>query len=183
MAYIHGWAQFFLRQCRPMTFETKTFKLKSPTIFLWLLITGAMTTMGIILWANLQPENLTLTILFATPLTLALPLTLSYILTSKVKFDEDVVTKYSLFIKTELKTERIKSFGVVGSSKSGFWLVDPDKINENDFGQTYFIVFSESDKFDLDSMNGQKNLRLQFRKEIYLKIKEWFKKASTQQSA
>lgn len=106
---------------------------------------------------------------------------MSYILTSKVKFDDKSVIKYSLFIKTEIKTDKIKSYGVVGSSKSGFWLVNPDEISENDFGQSYFIFLSESAKFDLDSMGRMNNLRLQYRKDIYEKIKEWIKKTSAQQ--
>jgi hypothetical protein len=164
-----------------MTFEIKTFVLKSQTVILWLIITAAMTAMGLILWINLRPDNFELTILFSTPLTLAFPLTLSYILTSKVTFDDRSVIKYSLIIKTEIKTDKIKSYGVVGSSKSGFWLVNPDEINENDFGQSYYIFISESDKFDLDSMSRQNNLRLQYRKDIYEKIREWHKKASAQQ--
>jgi len=164
-----------------MTFEIKTFKLKNPTIILWLFITAAMTVMGLIPWTKLQPDNIVLIGLVTTPLIFAFPLTLSYILSSRVRFDEDSVTKTSFFIKTELKTDRIKSYGVVGSSKSGFWLVDPDNINENDFGQTYFIFLSESDKFDLDSSARQNNLRLQYRRDIYEKIKDWLKKASAQQ--
>jgi hypothetical protein len=164
-----------------MIFETKTFELKKPTVILWLFITAAMTTMGLIPWTKLQPGNLVLTALVTAPLILAFPLTLSFVLTSKVRFDDDKVTKSSLFIKTKLKAEKIKSYGVVGSSKSGFWLVDPDNINENDFGQSYYIFLSESDKFDLDSSARQNNLRLQYRKDIYEKIKEWTKKASAQQ--
>lgn len=163
-----------------MTFEIKAFVLKSQTAILWLFITGAMTCMGLILWTNLRADNIELTIYFSTPLTLAFPLMLSYILTSKVKFDDRSVIKYSLFVKTEIKTEKIKSYGVVGSSKSGFWLVNPDEISENDFGQSYFIFLSESDKFDLDSMGRQNNLRLQYRKDIYEKIKEWIKTTSAQ---
>jgi hypothetical protein len=160
-----------------MTFETKAFVIRNPTIILWLVITAAMTTIGIILWINLRSDNLLLATMLSIPLTMAFPLILSYILTSKVKFDEETVIKYSLFIKTEIRTDKIKSYGVVGSGKSGFWLVDPDNINENEFGQTYFIFLSEADKFDLDSMNRQNNLRLQFRKDIYEKIKVWLKKS------
>jgi hypothetical protein len=164
-----------------MTFEIKTFVLKSQTVILWLIITAAMTAMGLILWINLRADNFELTILFSISLIIAFPLTLTYILTSKVKFDDRSVIKYSLIIKTEIKTDKIKSYGVVGSSKSGFWLVNPDEINENDFGQSYYIFISESDKFDLDSMSRQNNLRLQYRKDIYQRIKEWHKKASAQQ--
>jgi hypothetical protein len=165
-----------------MTFEIKTFVLKSQTVILWLIITAAMTAMGLILWINLRADNFELTILFSISLIIAFPLTLTYILTSKVKFDDRSVIKYSLIIKTEIKTDKIKSYGVVGSSKSGFWLVNPDEINENDFGQSYYIFISESDKFDLDSMSRQNNLRLQYRKDIYQRIKEWHKKASAQQN-
>ena len=164
-----------------MTFEIKTFVLKSQTVILWLFITAAMTTMGLFLWTNFQADNVYFTIVFSTILTLAFPLTLSYVLTSKVKFDEKSVIKYSLLVKTEIRTDKIKSYGVVGSSKSGFWLVNPNEISESDFGQSYFIFLSESDKFDLDSMGRQNNLRLQYRKDIYEKIKEWLKKASAQQ--
>ncbi len=159
-----------------MTFEIKTFVLKSPTVILWLFITAAMTAMGLFLLTNLKADNIELTLLLSTPLTIVFPLTLTYVLTSKVTFDDTSVTKKSFFIKTKLNAEKIKSYGVVGSSKSGFWLVDPDYISENDFGQSYFIFLSESEQFDLDSTSRQNNLRLQYRRDIYEKIKEWIKK-------
>jgi hypothetical protein len=170
------WAQAFWDDPKHMTFEIKTFVLKNPTVILWLFITAAMTAMGLFLLTNLKADNIELTLLLATPLTIVFPLTLTYVLTSKVTFDDTSVTKKSFFIKTKLNAEKIKSYGVVGSSKSGFWLVDPDHISENDFGQSYFIFLSESEQFDLDSTRRQNNLRLQYRRDIYEKIKEWIKK-------
>src|SRR4051812_15158809 len=111
-----------------MTFEVKTFELKNPTIILWLFIAASMTTMGLFILTKLRPDNLLLTVLISAPMTLVFPLGLGYILTSKVKFDEDSVTKFSLFTKTEIKKDKIKTYGVVSSSKSGTWLVAPDNI-------------------------------------------------------
>ncbi|HNP98741.1 MAG: hypothetical protein U0289_05120 [Cyclobacteriaceae bacterium] len=164
-----------------MTFEVKTFVLKTPTIILWLFIAAAMTTMGLFLLTKVAPDNLLLTVLITVPMTLMFPLGLGYILTGKVKFDDDSVTKYSLFAKTELKINRIKTYGIVSSSKSGTRIVKPDNINENDLVEIYFIFLSESDTFDLDSMTRKNHVRLQFRVDVYEIIKEWVKKASAKQ--
>jgi hypothetical protein len=76
---------------REMKFETKTFELRHPTMIMWLVIMASLTTMGIVLFANLRPDNIELTVMLATPLTLALPLTLTFLLTSKVQFDSSVI--------------------------------------------------------------------------------------------
>ena len=114
-------------------------------------------------------------------MTLAFPLTLAYTLTSKVKFNNDSVVKFSFFRTTELKMEKIKTYGVFGQSKSGNWLANPDNTNENDLVDSYYIFISESDKFDLDSTTPKNNIKLQFRKNVYEDVKEWIKKASAQQ--
>ncbi len=164
-----------------MKFEVKTFVLKNPTIVLWLSVAGAMTIMGLFLLTKTRTDNLLLTFLISGPMTLMFPLGLSFILTSKVKFDEDVVTKSSFFIKTQIKANKIKTYGVVSSSKYGTRLVDPENINENDFMESYFIFISESDKFDLNSMTRKNHIRLQFRVDVYETVKDWIKKASAQQ--
>ena len=114
-------------------------------------------------------------------MTLAFPLALTYTLTARVKFDEDSVVRFSLFGTTELKMGKIRTYGVLGQSRSSNWLANPDHTNENDLVDSYFIFISESDKFDLDSMTPKNNIKLQFRRDVYENVKEWIKKASAQQ--
>jgi len=164
-----------------MTFEVKAFVLKNPTVILRLIITFAFTAMGTFLLTKSTFDNFAYSIPISASMTLAFPLTLAYTLTSKVKFDEDSVVKFSFFGTTKLKMEKIKTYGVLGQSKSGNWLANPDNTNENDLVDSYYIFISESDKFDLDSTTPKNNIKIQFRKDVYENVKEWIKKASAQQ--
>src|SRR6188768_217654 len=98
-----------------MTFEFKTLEIKSPTGILWLVIASGLTIMGTIL-LFVTTDNLILRVSVSAPMTLALPLTLMYMLTSKVKFEDDKVVKTSIFGSTELRFENINSFGVLSQS-------------------------------------------------------------------
>ena len=158
-----------------MKFQAKTFDLKNPTVILWLVITASLTIMGLILLTNLRPDNVELTILLATPLTIVFPLTLSYLLTSKVQFDNDRAVKSSIFGTTELMLANIKSFGVFAQSRFNCWLVDSETATENSLFDTNFIFISEADNFDLGQRRPKRNIRLLFRRDIYNQVRDWIK--------
>lgn len=160
---------------RQMKFQTKTFDLGNPTVILWLAITASLTIMGIVLLTNLKPDYLGWTILLATPMTMAFPLTLTYLLTSKVQFDNDRAVKSSIFGTTELKLANIKSFGVFAQSRFNCWLVDSETATENSLFDTNFISISEADNFDLGQRRPKRNIRLLFGRDIYNKVRDWIK--------
>jgi hypothetical protein len=142
-------------------------------MIMWLIIMASLTTMGIVLFANVRPDNIELTIMLATPLTFALPVTLTFLLTSKVQFDSDRVIQSSIFGTKELMLENIKSFGVFEQSRFSCWLVDAETATENSLFDSPLIFLSESKTFDLNKWRQKRTIRLQFRRDVYNKIKDW----------
>jgi hypothetical protein len=142
-------------------------------MIMWLIIMASLTTMGIVLFANVRPDNIELTIMLATPLTFALPVTLTFLLTSKVQFDSDRVIQSSIFGTKELMLENIKSFGVFEQSRFSCWLVDAETATENSLFDSPLFFLSESKTFDLNKWRQKRTIRLQFRRDVYNKIKDW----------
>jgi hypothetical protein len=161
-------------------FEIKPYNLGSPLAMMPLMSTAAVTIIGIFGLTVSKNIDIWVMAIFG-PMILAFPLQLAHFLSDKVKFNADCVIQASIFRFKKLKIEDIKTFGVYQQRRYNTMRspIDPEKAGEDRFPfLTHSIFLSVSEKFDLSSLFPKKNIRLQFRRVEYEKIRQWMKKAS-----
>jgi hypothetical protein len=94
-------------------------------------------------------------------------------MTSKVIFDKDKVTSVSIFGRREIYIKDLKSYGTFVQSRYSSRLVDRDELNTKEMIDTNMIFLSECSTFDLNKYNLPRHIRLEYRADVYQKIKEW----------
>lgn len=168
-------------EAKKMTFEVQSFNIKSRSTISKLIVAGFIAIMGLALLISLpnQKEQMIIPfILLGVILTLTFPLVLTIIMTSKVIFEEDKVTRVSVFGKKTIYLDDLRSFGTFIQSKYFSRLVEIDELDEKEYIDTNMIFLSESSTFDLNEYRMQRHIRLEYRKEVYQKISEWVKAAN-----
>lgn len=168
-----------------MTFEVQSFNMKSRSTITKLAIVGFLTVMGLFLLLSIpnQRDNMIIpVILLGTILTLSFPLLLAVVMTSKVIFDKDKVTRVSMFGRKEISINDLKSYGTFIQSRYSSRLVDSDELNENEMIDSNMIFLSESSTFDLNKFKLPVHIRLEYRADVYQRIKEWVKQPAHNKS-
>jgi hypothetical protein len=161
-----------------MEFEVKKFNIRSRASIFRLAISGFITLIGLILLIsipNQRSETIIADLILGIIMILIFPLVLTLILSSKVIFDSNKVSSVSFFGRNEIYLAELKSFGVMIQSKYYSRLVSSEELDEKEMVDNNFIFLSTSSAFEFNKLRLPRHIRLEYRADVYQKIKVWEK--------
>jgi len=141
---------------------------KSPVIYIYILLMLAITVVPVLI--IIKSEDFWLDE-FASLTILILLVFLLYPLTGKIIVGETDITKRTIFGTRSIKTEDIKSFGVMKQEgELGVRILEESELNGTDWVFPKTIFISGDKEYDPMSRKQKGTIKSHYRKDLYLDI-------------